>query len=98
MPAGRPPGANADSGKVGRPETLLEGAKSVVPARPAAALEPHRADRQIEVVVEDHQIPRAASRSRARRLPTAADNPWGAAYLSTPLDHCIDISVQALTK
>jgi cystathionine beta-lyase len=33
-----------------------------------------------------------------RKILTAADNTWGAGHLFKPLDHGIDISVQALTK
>jgi cystathionine beta-lyase len=33
-----------------------------------------------------------------RKILTAADNTWGAGHLYKPLDHGIDISIQALTK
>jgi cystathionine beta-lyase len=36
--------------------------------------------------------------ARARGILTAADNTWGAGYLYKPLDHGVDISIQALTK
>jgi cystathionine beta-lyase len=36
--------------------------------------------------------------ARARGILTLADNTWAAGYLFKPLDHGIDISVQALTK
>ena len=36
--------------------------------------------------------------ARARGILTLADNTWGAGYLIKPLDHGVDISVQALTK
>ncbi len=36
--------------------------------------------------------------AKARNILTLADNTWGAGYLIKPLDHGIDISVQALTK
>jgi cysteine-S-conjugate beta-lyase len=39
-----------------------------------------------------------AELARARGILTIADNTWGAGYLYRPLDHGIDISVQALTK
>jgi cystathionine beta-lyase len=41
---------------------------------------------------------RVAELARARGILTVADNTWGAGYLYRPLDHGIDISVQALTK
>src|SRR5512143_252309 len=55
-PRGGPSDPHADPQEIGRPETLIQGAQAVVTAGPAAALEPHRAERQVEVVVEDHQI------------------------------------------
>ena len=36
--------------------------------------------------------------ARPRNILTLADNTWGAGYLIKPLDHGVDISVQALTK
>ncbi len=36
--------------------------------------------------------------ARTRNILTLADNTWAAGYLFKPLDHGIDISVQALTK
>jgi cystathionine beta-lyase len=36
--------------------------------------------------------------ARGRGILTAADNTWGAGYLYKPLDHGIDLSIQALTK
>lgn len=36
--------------------------------------------------------------ARARDILTLTDNTWGAGYLFKPLDHGIDLSVQALTK
>ena len=39
-----------------------------------------------------------AAAARARGILTVADNTWGAGYLIKPLDHGVDISVQALTK
>ena len=36
--------------------------------------------------------------AKARNILTLADNTWGAGYLIKPLDHGVDISVQALTK
>ncbi|MEI6440421.1 MAG: cystathionine beta-lyase [Alphaproteobacteria bacterium] len=39
-----------------------------------------------------------AKLARARGMLTMVDNTWGAGYFYKPLDHGIDISVQALTK
>ncbi len=39
-----------------------------------------------------------AALARSRGILTAADNTWGAGYLYRPLDHGVDISIQALTK
>lgn len=47
---------------------------------------------------EMQDVGRVAELARARRILTVADNTWGAGYLHRPLDHGVDISVQALTK
>jgi len=39
-----------------------------------------------------------AAAAKARGILTVADNTWGAGYLLKPLEHGVDISVQALTK
>ncbi|WP_372785866.1 cystathionine beta-lyase [Phenylobacterium sp.] len=39
-----------------------------------------------------------AKLARARGILTVADNTWGAGYLYKPLDHGVDIALQALTK
>ncbi|MGH6908669.1 MAG: cystathionine beta-lyase [Phenylobacterium sp.] len=39
-----------------------------------------------------------ATAAKARGILTVADNTWGAGYLFKPLEHGVDISVQALTK
>ena len=39
-----------------------------------------------------------AALASARGILTVADNTWGAGYLYRPLDHGVDIAVQALTK
>jgi cystathionine beta-lyase len=41
---------------------------------------------------------RIAELARARGMLTATDNTWGAGYLYKPLEHGVDISIQALTK
>lgn len=41
---------------------------------------------------------RVADLARAKGILTATDNTWGAGYLYKPLDHGVDISIQALTK
>jgi len=47
---------------------------------------------------EVQDMARVAELARARGILTVADNTWGAGYLYKPLDHGIDIAVQALTK
>ena len=47
---------------------------------------------------EMQDMARVAELARARGILTVADNTWGAGYLYKPLDHGIDIAVQALTK
>jgi cystathionine beta-lyase len=47
---------------------------------------------------EMQDMARVAELARERRILTVADNTWGAGYLYRPLDHGIDIAVQALTK
>jgi cystathionine beta-lyase len=47
---------------------------------------------------EMQDVGRIAELARARKILTVADNTWGAGYLHRPLDHGVDISVQALTK
>lgn len=41
---------------------------------------------------------RIAALAKARNILTLSDNTWGAGYLYKPLEHGVDISVQALTK
>jgi cystathionine beta-lyase len=41
---------------------------------------------------------RIAELARARGILTATDNTWAAGYLYKPLEHGVDISIQALTK
>lgn len=47
---------------------------------------------------EVHDAGRIAELARARGILTAFDNTWGAGWLYRPLDHGIDLSIQALTK
>ena len=47
---------------------------------------------------EMQDVGRVAELARARKILTAADNTWAAGYLYRPLDHGVDISIQALTK
>ena len=47
---------------------------------------------------EMQDMARVAELARARGILTVADNTWGAGYLYKPLDHGLDISLQALTK
>jgi cysteine-S-conjugate beta-lyase len=43
-------------------------------------------------------IPAIAAAARARGILTLMDNTWGAGWLFKPLEHGVDVSVQALTK
>lgn len=47
---------------------------------------------------EMQDVAAVADLASARGILTAADNTWGAGYLYRPLDHGVDISLQALTK
>lgn len=47
---------------------------------------------------EMQDTPRIAALARERGILTAIDNTWGAGLLFKPLDHGIDVSLQALTK
>lgn len=47
---------------------------------------------------EMQDAPRIAALARDRGILTAIDNTWGAGLLFKPLDHGIDVSLQALTK
>lgn len=47
---------------------------------------------------EMQDAPRIAELARAKGILTAIDNTWGAGLLFRPLDHGIDLSIQALTK
>ncbi|MDB5498109.1 MAG: cystathionine beta-lyase [Phenylobacterium sp.] len=47
---------------------------------------------------EMQDVARVAELARARGILSVADNTWGAGYLYKPLDHGVDIALQALTK
>lgn len=47
---------------------------------------------------EMQDVPRVAELARARGILTAIDNTWGAGLLFRPLEHGVDVSIQALTK
>ncbi|MFZ5721881.1 MAG: cystathionine beta-lyase [Pseudomonadota bacterium] len=47
---------------------------------------------------EMQDVPRIAELARARGVLTAIDNTWGAGLLFRPLEHGVDVSIQALTK
>jgi cysteine-S-conjugate beta-lyase len=47
---------------------------------------------------EMQDVPRIAELARARGILTAIDNTWGAGLTFKPLEHGVDISIQALTK
>jgi len=50
------------------------------------------------LTMEMQDTVRVAELARARGILTACDNTWGAGYLFKPLQHGIDLSIQALTK
>jgi len=50
------------------------------------------------LTLEMQDMTRVAELARARGILTACDNTWGAGYLYKPLQHGIDLSIQALTK
>lgn len=47
---------------------------------------------------EMQDVPRIAELARDRGILTALDNTWGAGFLFRPLEHGVDLSLQALTK
>ena len=47
---------------------------------------------------EVQDMARVAELAKGRGILTVADNTWGAGYLYKPLDHGVDIALQALTK
>lgn len=47
---------------------------------------------------EMQDVGRVAELARARQILTAIDNTWGAGLLYKPLEHGVDLSIQALTK
>jgi cystathionine beta-lyase len=47
---------------------------------------------------EVQDVARVAELARGRKILTACDNTWGAGYLFKPLEHGVDLSIQALTK
>jgi len=47
---------------------------------------------------EMQDVGKVAELARARGILSALDNTWGAGYLYKPLDHGVDLSIQALTK
>jgi cystathionine beta-lyase len=50
------------------------------------------------LTLEMQDMTRVAELARKRGILTACDNTWGAGCLFKPLDHGIDLSIQALTK
>lgn len=47
---------------------------------------------------EMQDVPAIAALAKARGILTAIDNTWAAGHLFRPLDHAVDVSIQALTK
>lgn len=50
------------------------------------------------LTMEMQDLTRIAELARKRGVLTAADNTWAAGYLYRPLEHGVDLSIQALTK
>jgi len=72
------------------PETLLG------EAAPATRLILMESPGSLSFEMQD--MARVAELAKPRDILTVADNTWGAGYLYKPLDHGIDIALQALTK
>jgi cystathionine beta-lyase len=72
------------------PESLIEGAS------PAARLILMESPGSLSFEMQD--VARVAELARGRGVLTACDNTWGAGLLYKPLDHGVDLSIQALTK
>lgn len=76
------------------------------PAQPPEALVAGAADTVRLILMESpgslsfelQDMARVAELAKTRGILTAADNTWGAGYLYKPLEHGVDISIQALTK
>ena len=72
------------------PEALIEGAS------PATRLILMESPGSLSFEMQD--TPRIAALARSRGILSAIDNTWGAGLLFKPLDHGVDLSIQALTK
>jgi cystathionine beta-lyase len=72
------------------PEDLLAGAS------PATRLILMESPGSLTMEMQD--MGRVAELARKRGILTACDNTWGAGHLYKPLEHGIDLSIQALTK
>lgn len=72
------------------PEALVEGASTK--ARMILLESPG------SLSFEMMDVPRIAELARARGILTVIDNTWGAGLIFKPLEHGIDVAVQALTK
>lgn len=72
------------------PEALFEGASD--------ALRMILMESPGSLSFEMQDVPRIAELARARGVLTAIDNTWAAGLLFRPLEHGVDVSIQALTK
>lgn len=72
------------------PETLVETASA------AARMILMESPGSLSFEMQD--VPRIAELARARGILTAIDNTWGAGLIFKPLEHGVDLSIQALTK
>lgn len=77
-------------------DPLVEPERLVGDASAAARLILMESPGSLTFEVQD--VPRIAALARERGILTALDNTWGAGFLFRPLEHGVDLSLQALTK
>jgi cystathionine beta-lyase len=77
-------------------DPLLDPDEVIALATPATRLIVLESPGSLSFEMQD--VSGVAARARSRSILTLVDNTWGAGLLFKPLDHGVDISVQALTK
>ena len=77
-------------------DPLLDPDEVIALATPATRLIVLESPGSLSFEMQD--VSGVATRARSRSILTLVDNTWGAGLLFKPLDHGVDISVQALTK
>jgi cystathionine beta-lyase len=82
--------------KVGYFDPAIEAARLVGEAPEATRLILMESPGSLTFEMQD--MAAVARLAAERKILTAADNTWGAGHLFKPLDHGIDLSIQALTK